>query len=266
MRWPAFWLCLILSATVAVGATVGVLKWRGYLTPDRPRHVFWDMKYQPKYTAQGQSDFFKDGRAMRMPVPGTVPFAGGDYFSDSGRLVADPSLLQEDSAFYRGIDPKQPEIDVDIDILDAKGSPTGQKRTERQPNWVRHVPLPVGEAVLRRGAERYGIHCAVCHGAAGYGSLGYGPNGEGKGLTTLYGMAGVASFHQDALRERPDGELFNTITKGKNSMPAYSHQIKPADRWAVVAYLRVLQRSQYAWLGDVPAEERARLHVPEGGK
>jgi mono/diheme cytochrome c family protein len=253
MRWRTYWLALLLGTAAAFAVTVGVLKWRGYQTSNRPWHVFWDMKYQPRYTAQGQSDFFRDGRAMRMPVAGTVPFSGPGYFNDAGHPTPDAGLLQEDSAFYRGIG-EPPVIKVLVPVLDAQGKPKGENREEEQPNWVRHVPIKVDEALLQRGRERYQIHCAVCHGATGYGSVGFGPGGEGRGITTVYGMVGVASYHQDTLRERPDGELFNTITNGKNTMTAYGHQIKPADRWAIVAYVRVLQRSQYASPSDAPAE------------
>lgn len=111
------------------------------------------------------------------------------------------------------------------------------------------IPVPVDEKLLDRGAEIFGITCALCHGAAG----------DGQGIITKYGMTPPPSFHQDRLRKLSDGEIFKTITLGKNTMGPYGGRIRPADRWAVVAWLRVLQRSQGATLEDVPADRRAEL-------
>ena len=67
------------------------------------------------------------------------------------------------------------------------------------------------------------------------------------------------SFHTDLIRERPDGHLYNTISNGIRNMPAYGSQISVADRWAIVAYVRALQRSQNATVDDVPEDIRAQL-------
>jgi len=107
----------------------------------------------------------------------------------------------------------------------------------------------VTEALLKRGQERYGIYCAPCHAAAG----------DGKGITSKYGMVAMANFHDKRLVLMPDGEIFNTITYGKTLMGAYGAQIPINDRWAIVAYIRALQRSRLATTDDVPASERLRL-------
>lgn len=116
-------------------------------------------------------------------------------------------------------------------------------------NFVEHIPVPVNERLLKRGQERYGIYCLVCHGAAG----------DGKGITGKYGMVAMANFHDPRLVKMPDGEIFNTITFGKNLMGPYGGQISIGDRWAIIAYMRALQRSRLATLEDVPADQRAAL-------
>jgi mono/diheme cytochrome c family protein len=116
-------------------------------------------------------------------------------------------------------------------------------------NFVQNVPLPVTMELLQRGRERYKIYCAVCHNEAG----------DGKGITGRYGMVGMANFHEPRLVQMPDGEYFDTITHGKNNMGAYAANIEINDRWAIVAYIRALQRSRLADINDVPPSHRASL-------
>lgn len=196
-------------------AVVALLGFRGQVNANRPWMLLPDMDYQPKYTAQSRSAFFADGRAARHPVAGTVPFAGLDYDSDAGAPSLNPDFLQNDKAMYLG--------------KNADGS------------WVPGNPLMAQletpeerlEA-LRLGRELYEIYCAVCHGASG----------NGKGITTRYGMVGVATYHDPRILAMPDGEIYNTIANGKGIMMPYGHQIRPRDRWAVVAYIRALQLSR----------------------
>jgi mono/diheme cytochrome c family protein len=116
-------------------------------------------------------------------------------------------------------------------------------------NWVVNIPVPVTEQLLKRGQERYGIYCAVCHSAAG----------DGKGITGKYGMVAMANFHDPRIVKMPDGELFTVITYGRNLMGPYAGQIPIEDRWAIIAYVRALQRSRLAILEDVPADQRGDL-------
>lgn len=116
-------------------------------------------------------------------------------------------------------------------------------------NFVETNPLAVTGGLLRRGQERYTIYCAPCHGATG----------DGNSVTKKLGMAVVANLHDKRIVEMADGELFNTITHGKNLMQGYAAQVPVEDRWAIIAYVRALQLS---WLGepdDLPAELRAKL-------
>lgn len=111
--------------------------------------------------------------------------------------------------------------------------------------WGDGIPVEVTPALMARGQERYTINCAVCHGGAG----------GGNGVVTQFGLVGVASFHVDRLRQMPDGQIYHTIVNGKGLMGGYPH-IQWEDRWAIVAYIRALQRSQYATGSDIPPSLR----------
>lgn len=101
--------------------------------------------------------------------------------------------------------------------------------------------LTVDMAFLERGRERYDIYCAVCHGA----------NGDGNGITKRYGMGATPTYHDDRLRAMPEGELYHVITAGRNTMLPYADKLTPDERWAVVAYVRALQRAQLGTAADV---------------
>jgi len=118
-------------------------------------------------------------------------------------------------------------------------------------NFVALAPLAIDEGLLKRGQDRFQIYCAVCHGAGG----------DGKGITGKYGMVAMANFHDPRIIAMPDGEIFNTITHGSRTqlMGAYGANIPIADRWAIVAYVRALERSRLGVLEDVPEAERASL-------
>jgi mono/diheme cytochrome c family protein len=123
-------------------------------------------------------------------------------------------------------------------------------------DWVEVAPLEVDRELLRRGRERYDIYCSPCHGLVGFGDGMVAKRADELQEGT---WTPPTSFHSDLLRERPDGHIFNTITNGIRNMPAYGPQIPVEDRWAIVAYVRALQRSQSATVDDVPPEIRAQL-------
>lgn len=114
--------------------------------------------------------------------------------------------------------------------------------------WVKSFPasITVDRQLLERGRDRYAIYCQVCHGAAG----------DGNGITLRYGMGSLTTngnYHTDRLRTMTEGELYNTITNGSASkvMLPYADKLEPADRWAVVAYIRALQRAYQGTAADV---------------
>ena len=112
-------------------------------------------------------------------------------------------------------------------------------------SYVDLMPVRFTTELAERGRERYDIYCAVCHGAAG--------DGQGIIMTGGYGFAAIG-FHNDRLRTIEDGYLYEVIARGVRTMPSYAQQIPVADRWAIVAYVRALQRSQDATAQDIPVD------------
>jgi mono/diheme cytochrome c family protein len=183
---------------------------------DEPRvHIFQDMDVQPKVKPQDSSQVFADGRAMRMPIPGTV--ARGS--------------LQEDDHYFRGFKKSQAGFEF-FDSLPPQ--------------------LELSPALLNRGRQRFNIYCAPCHGQDGYGN---GPINARAIEKQDPNWVPAASLHTDTVRGRPDGHLFNTATNGIRNMAGYGSQTSTEDRWAIVAYLRALQLSQHAPANIVPREK-----------
>ena len=110
--------------------------------------------------------------------------------------------------------------------------------------------LEIDRQFIDRGRERYEIYCTPCHGSLG----------NGRGIVTNYGWGGPANLHADLIRNQPEGEIYNTITNGKNTMFSLGDKIVPEDRWAIVAYVRALQRSQNGRIEDVPASHKGELN------
>jgi len=137
--------------------------------------------------------------------------------------------LREDDALFRGM--------MDEDFVEA-------------------IPVPLTLQLMRRGQERYDVFCSPCHGLAGTGDGMVSKRAEELQEGT---WTPPASFHSELVRSRPAGHLFNSISNGIRNMPAYAPQIPVEDRWAIVAYVRALQRSQGASLEDVPTDLRAQL-------
>ncbi len=122
--------------------------------------------------------------------------------------------------------------------------------------FVQRVPVPLTLELLQRGRERYEIFCSPCHGLAGYGDGIVARRADRLQQGT---WVPPASLHDEPAASRPAGHLFHTIGNGIRKMPAYGSQVPVADRWAIVAYLGALQRSQRARLADVPPRLRAAL-------
>jgi hypothetical protein len=118
------------------------------------------------------------------------------------------------------------------------------------PKDSNNFPLPVDLKLLERGEERYKIFCTPCHGL----------QGDGNGMVAMRGMKRPPSYHQDRLRQAPNGYFYDTITNGFGQMLGYSAQIPPGDRWAIIAYIRALQLSRNAKAADLPAELREKLN------
>lgn len=132
-------------------------------------------------------------------------------------------------------------LDADIAFYTGKGT---------DGKYVDAFPFPITKEVLQRGQQRYNIYCTPCHDRMG----------TGNGMVVRRGFRHPPSYHIDRLREAPNGYIFDVITNGFGAMQDYSAQIEPADRWAIVAYERVLQLSQNATMNDVPPDARGQLN------
>jgi hypothetical protein len=118
-------------------------------------------------------------------------------------------------------------------------------------------PLPLNLDLLERGENRYKIFCSPCHGL----------QGDGNGMVAMRGMKHPPSYHQDRLRQVPNGYIYDVITNGFGAMLGYSAQVPPRDRWAIVAYLRALQLSRNAKVSELPPDVREKvLHPPTENK
>ena len=122
--------------------------------------------------------------------------------------------------------------------------------------WVEAIPVDMSMSLLERGRKRYDIFCSPCHGLSGYGDGMVARRADQLQEGT---WTPPTSFHTELIRERPAGHIYNTISNGIRNMPAYGSQIPVDDRWAIVAYVRALQRSQNATIDDVPADLQAQL-------
>ena len=112
-------------------------------------------------------------------------------------------------------------------------------------------PFAVDERVMARGRERFDVYCSPCHGRTG----------EGEGMIVQRGFSRPPSLLEPRFREVAPGHFFEVITNGFGAMPDHAAQIKPADRWAIAAYIRALQLAGSATLDDVPPAERRELEA-----
>ena len=226
----AFFLIFIL-VTIAWLAVFG---FRGQKSTRPEIEIFPDMVRQPKVRAQAESNFFADQRGSRKPVDGTVPI-GYDMPMPSDEGSAPDAAGERDMHTHLGF---------------SEG--TDYYNTGKMgPNWGTGIPLPVTPQLLARGQQRFNINCMICHGELA----------SGDGLTKQYGLATVVSLQDDRIRKMADGEIYDTITHGKNTMMAYGPRVTVPDRWAIICYLRALQRSQHASAADVPAAHVADLEA-----
>lgn len=194
---------------------VGIGGFRGQKFSKPPYRIFPDMDEQDKIKAQKPDAFFADDHGSRLPVNQTQPRG----FNEEGK--------QE----IGGI----PEYEF--------GGQTGYYYTGHVGDYFgTGMPEELGltaesaAAFIHRGKERFNIYCSVCH----------GKSGDGQGVTSQYGVPGIANFHLDNFKSAayPDGRVFETITNGKGMMGAYGYNIPIRDRWAIISYVRTLQTAK----------------------
>ena len=111
------------------------------------------------------------------------------------------------------------------------------------------IPVPVTLDLVARGRELFDIECTACHGRDGYGN----------GVVVQRGFPAPPSYHSERLRQAPVGHFFAVITDGYGAMYPFGSRISPADRWAIVAYIRALQFSQDAPAAELNEADRAAL-------
>ena len=210
---------LALVGTAIGVAVVGIAGFRGEVLRKPPLEIFADMNRQPKLRPQRPDDFFANRVTSQLPPPGTIARS-------------------------------QPMNTVDGDVYSFEDAPVNTGITTGTTNFIETNPLPVTGDLLARGHDRFDIYCSPCHGKLG----------DGNGITKKIGdMPAVANLHDARIVSMTDGEVFHTITNGKNTMGAYGPIIPTQDRWAIVAYVRALQLS---WLGskdDLTADQQAAL-------
>ena len=245
---PPFWLVALLLVGVVLSwvPLAMIAKSRVSLSRQTKIHLFQDMDHQPgPHKAQAASPLFRDGRAMRQPVAGTVAW-GHEQTAPSA------DALRADDHYYRG-----------YKLAQDAGSDEWSVR------WYDSIPpqINVNKDLLQRGKQQYGVYCYPCHGEAGYGQ---GPIHQralelaGAGGTQWIPPADLHQTNPDGELTfgpelYPDGKMYNTISNGIRNMPGYASQIEVEDRWAIVAYVRALQRSQNAPLDALPARQREKL-------
>jgi mono/diheme cytochrome c family protein len=151
-------------------------------------------------------------------------FADGRVMRDLVEGTVARGELNEDDAYFRG--------------KDENG------------NYLKIIPVEVTMALMTRGQERYDIYCSPCHSKAG----------DGKGIVPKRGFLPPPSFFQENVLAFDDGYIYNVIANGVRNMPAYRKQIPVNDRWAIVAYVRALQKTHTATANDVPKDKLKELN------
>ncbi len=232
----------LLLDVCGVAMLLGPLGCQGYREYKTPRQFFPDLDDQPKWKPQEKTGFYADGRTMRKPVAGTVPFGRNEFVRDPAQdawakdfMELRDDVLKEDKALYLGLN-------------------------EDGKTYVEKIPMKVTIDLVKRGQNRFNIYCSVCHGYMG----------DGKGTVGEYFTVKPANFHDkkfivfDPTIPDPltrDGYVFHTAREGVRSMPGYAHALTERDTWAIVAYIRALQASQQGTLQDVPESQRPAVEA-----
>jgi len=114
-------------------------------------------------------------------------------------------------------------------------------------------PVPAPQAItatmLSRGEQRFDIDCAPCHGRSG----------DGQGMIVQRGFPKPPSLFSDELVHAKARQLFDVMTHGHGVMYSYADRVAPSDRWAIIAYIRALQRSQRAPVAELTSDDKAHL-------
>jgi mono/diheme cytochrome c family protein len=156
---------------------------------------------------------------------------------------------QSESRFFADSLTMRPLVAGTVPRGGLKDDPEYYTGRDASGRLITRIPATIDMVALKRGQKEYDIYCSPCHGRVG----------DGQGIMIRYNYVPPPTFHDDRLRSIEDGHMFDVITNGIRNMPAYAHQIPVSDRWAIVAYLRALQRSQSATFEDIPEAMRDRV-------
>jgi mono/diheme cytochrome c family protein len=229
---------------------------------------FRDMYDQSRYKPLAGSPLWSDGRASRPPVDGAVARSEGTFAgTTSGRagVISRAPIVPPLAAIRDELRPggstgsaKGPETQAaprdaapaTLRRSDGAGERDGAEAAPDERPATFAMP-PITAELLARGRDRFDIFCAPCHSIAG----------DGDGFIARRGFPHPPSYHVDRLRNAGDAHLYAVITDGYGAMYPYARRLVPADRLAVVAYIRALQLSQHAPLDAVPGDVRARLEA-----
>ncbi len=288
-----------LAVAASMVPLLGILTMRVTNSDKPRFHVFYDMDFSPSKDAQQTTSLFANNLSMRPDVPGTVARGQLENSLESMTGIDVEELARRDSprverlvrAFVQqDADAKAEESQAraaeqeaeakaakeaesaasqdagdesaegESDKADAEAAASDQQQPgvmDTTP-WIEEIPFDVDAQLMARGQQQYAIYCSVCHGLDGRGNGLVNQRAQSRGFDT---WVPPASLHQETLYmdAYPNGKLFSTISHGIRKMPGYASQIKLKDRWAIVAYVRALQKSQNASLDLVPAEQRAAV-------
>ena len=197
---------------------------RGCKSERPPIEIFPDMDRQARFGPQGATGFFEDGRMDRPTIPGAVPFVTTEQ--ETYPHLAPRGRFREDTYLASG---------------------------RRGESYGDGIPIELTLTHMREGQELFQIFCSVCHGVSG--------NGGGVVANPRYNYPTISSLLQPRLMEYTDGEIFDIITNGRNTMGQYGSKIAIEDRWKVVMYVRALQRAAVGTLDDVPSANRGDLDL-----
>lgn len=196
-----------------------ILKKRYSTTEAPPIHIVPNMDWQQKYKAQTASPLFADGRAMRLPVENAVPRGALDNATADGHSEFDTG---------RGADG----------------------------TLLATMPVDATAELLARGERMYNIHCIVCH-----GQLGDGDGMVNKRALMRQESAWVppTKIFDSTILGHKDGYFFDVITNGVRTMKGYGSSIEVKDRWAIVLWVRALQRKHRSRFDTLPADIQKAL-------
>ncbi|MCE3017285.1 MAG: DUF3341 domain-containing protein [Pirellula sp.] len=256
------WLTALLVVLAGLIPAMIILNMRnGFSTAPR-FHVFFDMDFQPKKKAQQTTTIFADGRTMRPQVEGTVARGQLDE-QDSFYLGYDPNKLSalENTDGVRLVatqaDPKPQDTAKDggTKVIPAANTPAAPAAALNLP-WLTTLPIEANDENMKLGETKFQTYCSACHGYSGYGDGLVHKRAEALGQGF---WIPPTSMHIDRVASQPVGQIFHTITKGQGKMPGYAASMNAKERWAVVLYVKALQRSRNASDKDIPEDKKPSI-------